>query len=390
MKKRSTMIYLLALMFLTCTGYVQADDAESSEPVLVGAFYNLSGFQAGIDIPSAQGARLAVREINQKGGIQGRPLELVLEDGKSQPEVIREKTTSLFEQHPAVTALMGFSDTDMVLAAAPIAAEQGRLFLTSGATSPHLPTQVPTYLFLACFGDNVQAAAAAEWAHDELTAHSVAIVYDATKSYTQLLQDYFRTRFEDLNGQVVSLQAFTNPDELHEAARSVGKADLVFFSAAAPEDIVNGIQVLRKGGYTGPILGGDGFDAEPLWHQHPEFDQVYFTTHAYLGADNIDPKVSAFRKAYTEAYPETPIDGFAALGYDSVYLLATAISQARSSEPGKVLEALAGIDRFAGVTGVIGYPDGSRIPRKSVSIIRVEGGRRSLAKQLVPASVPVP
>jgi len=390
MMTRSTLFMLLISMLSPYSVAVQAGDDDRSPAVTLGAFYNLNGFQAGIDVPSAQGARLAVEEINQKGGLMGRTLKLVLEDGKSRTELIRDEAASLFERHPEVTALLGFSDTDMVLAAAPVAAQHGRLFLTSGATSPRLPAQVPSYLFLACFGDNVQAAAAAEWAHEALSSRSVAIVYDTSKRYTRLLQDYFRTRFEELDGQVVSIQGFADPGELQEAVRPVGKVDLVFFSAAAPEDIATGIQALRKAGYTGPILGGDSFDAEPLWQEHPEFDRIYFTTHAYLGADNTDPKVAAFRKAYTRGYPDTSIDAFAALGYDSVNLLAAAINRAGSTDPAKVREALAGIDRFEGVTGIIGYPDGSRIPSKSVSIIHVEGGRRSLAKQLVPAHVPAP
>lgn len=390
MMMRSTLFTLLVSMLLILPGCGGSGGDAESTPVIIGVHYNLSGFQSGIDIPSAQGARLAVAEINRLGGVLGRDLQMVLEDGKSQPEVIRQQAIGLFKDYPSITASMGFSDTDMVLAAAPVAASHGRLFLTSGATSPHLPTQVPTYLFLACFGDNVQAAAGAEWAYDALAVRKVAILYDTTKSYTQLLQAYFRTRFESLNGRVVSTQGFSSKDQLTEAARSVGDADLVFLSAAAPEDIVTGIQALRRTGFSGPILGGDGFDAEPIWRQHPEFDRVYFTTHAYLGADNPDPRVTAFRKAYAEDYPDSPVDAFAALGYDTVYLLAAAITRAQSSKPDEVMMALANIKRFEGVTGTIAYPDGSRIPSKSVSIIHIEAGRRRLANQSVPVSVPSP
>ena len=69
-----------------------------------------------------------------------------------------------------VSALFGLSDTDAVLAAAPPAAAAETLFLTSGATSPQLAEQIPTYLYLACFGDNDQAAAGAEYARQTLKA----------------------------------------------------------------------------------------------------------------------------------------------------------------------------------------------------------------------------
>lgn len=361
-----------------------------SPPVVVGALYNLTGFQSGLDVPSAHGARLAAMEINRNGGVLGRKLRLVLEDGESKPEVLRAKAVALIARYPSTTALVGLSDTDMVLGAAPVAAANGKLFLTSGATSPRLPAQVPKYLFLACFGDNVQAAAAAEWAYGEMSMRTVAIVYDADKDYTNLLQGYFRMRFEELGGRVVAARSFKTRDGLNDAIGGTGKSDLVFLSAADPEDIIDGVRRLRNAGHSGPILGGDGFDAEELWQRHAELGNVFFTTHAYLGKDNPDPTVTAFREAYASAHAGSAPNAFAALGYDTVRLLAAAIARANSAEPAAVLRALAGIERFAGVTGVIDYASGSRIPRKSVSILRVERGRLSLARQMLPAKVPPP
>ncbi|MCB0108556.1 MAG: acetolactate decarboxylase, partial [Caldilineaceae bacterium] len=167
---------------------VPVDDHEpppSTAAIVLGALYNLTGAQSGLDIPSAQGAQLAVAEVNRQGGLLGRPVHLALADGESDPAVLAAKTTAMLADFPQVTAFLGLSDTDMVLGAAPVAAAAQRLFLTSGATSPQLPAQVPDYLYLACFGDNVQAAAAAEWAYAELSARRAAILYDAEMLYTQ-------------------------------------------------------------------------------------------------------------------------------------------------------------------------------------------------------------
>jgi branched-chain amino acid transport system substrate-binding protein len=390
--RRAFILYLITSAILTTQAGAQTTGSTTTEaaPVVVGALYNLTGFQSGLDIPSSHGARLAVMQINRNGGVLGRTLRLVLEDGHSQPEALRAKTALLLKRYPSMTAFVGLSDTDMVLGAAPVAAESGRLFLTSGATSPRLPVQVPKYLFLACFGDNVQAAAAAEWAYGELSARTAAIVYDAAKDYTSLLQGYFRTRFEELGGRIVTVRRFTMQAELNGVTGGIGKPDLVFLSVAAPEDIIEGVRELRKAGYSGPVFGGDSFDAEKLWQRHAELGNVFFTTHAYLGKDSPDPRVAAFREVYTSAYPGSTPDAFAALGYDTVRLLAAAIARAKSAEPAAVLEALAGIERFEGVTGVIGYASGSRIPRKSVSILRVERGQLSLARQMMPAKVPPP
>jgi len=367
----------------------QIGNAPEPVPYILGAIYNLTGSQAGLDVPSAQGARLAVEESNHCGDLLKHPVHLIIEDGESRPAVVKRKAAAMLQQFPSTLALMGLSDTDMVLAAAPVAASNKKLFLTSGATSPRLPAQVPEYLFLACFGDNVQAAAGAEWAYQDLSARTVAILFNASESYTRLLQKYFQTSFRQLGGQVLSVVSYTSKDDLSQSIRNLRKADFIYF-AAMPEDVLQGVKLLRQAGFPAPILGGDAFDSEELWAKHPEVSNVYFTTHAYLGPDNPDPQVVAFRKAYARAYPGSTPDPFAALGYDATRLVMTAWSRVESTNPSDMRQALAGIRRFQGVTGTISYADGSRIPKKSVTILRVERGQRQLVRQLLPSRVPPP
>jgi len=314
-------------------------------------------------------------------------VQLVLEDGESTPAVIERKTAALLKKYPDTAALVGLSDTDMVLAAAPVAAKSHTLFLTPGATSPRLTTQVPNYLFLAGFGDNVQAGAAAEWAYRALSARTAAVLFNESMAYTRLLHGYFEKRFRQLGGKILAIQSYASKGLLTVVQR-VPKADVVFV-AAGPEDALKVVLLLRQAGYRGPILGGDGFDSD-VWLAHPEVRNLFFTTHVYLGADNLDPRVIAFRKAYMRAFPGSIPDAFAALGYDAVQLLAAAIVQAKSAAPGDVIESLAGIEGFEGVTGSIGFASGSGIPNKSVSILRIENGRRSLARVIVPMRVPAP
>lgn len=368
---------------------IASGPAFTSEPppVVLGALYNLSGSQAALDAPSSRGAQLAVDEANGKGGVLGREIRLVQVDGESRPELIKKRTADLLKRFPALTALMGFSDTDMVLAAAPLAARHRRAFVTSGATSPRLPAQVPDYLFLACFGDNVQAAAAAEWLYRDRSARTVAVLYNSEMEYTRLLHRYFALRFEELGGKVAKISAY-EPDSVARAVGAAPPADAVFV-AAGPEDAVTATRLLRQAGYAGPIVGGDGFDSD-AWEKHAEVKDVYFTTHAYLGADNPDPRVTAFRNAYLAAYPGSSPDAFAALGYDAARLIIAAVARAGDADPARVMRALAGIQRFEGVTGTLSYPAGSRIPTKSVSILGYESGKRRLVRQLAPERVPAP
>lgn len=381
--RRARRLFCAALSLVA----IDAAIAAKPEPIMLGALYNMSGPQAALDVPSFRGAQLAIDEANRKGGVLGRPVRLVQVDGASRPATITQRTEELLQRFPSLSAVMGFSDTDMVLAAAPLAARHRLPFVTSGATSPRLPQRVPDYLFLACFGDNVQAAAAAEWLYRDRAARTVAVFYNSTMEYTRLLHRYFVTRYETLGGKVLRVSSYT-PEAVRNVIAAVPQADAVFV-AAGPEDAIAATLKLRATGYAGPIVGGDGFDSD-AWQKHAEVRDVYFTTHAYLGADNPDPHVTAFRKSYLAAYPGSPPDAFAALGYDAARLIMAAIAKAGDSDPGKVLQALAAMQRFEGVTGTVSYPAGSRIPTKTVSILGYQGGKRRLVRQLVPERVPAP
>jgi branched-chain amino acid transport system substrate-binding protein len=356
--------------------------------ITIGAVYNLTGSQRDLDLPSAQGARAAVERINRNGGILGRQVALTIVDGESQPHIVAAKTAKMLEDNPLIPGIIGLSDTDMVLAAAPVAAGHKRVFLTSGATSPLLPEQVPNYLFLACFGDNVQAAVGAEWAYSNLGARNVLILYNKKSTYSRLLQQYFRTRFEELGGRVLKTILYT-PDVLDALAIQPAKIDMVYLSAT-PDEVLTALAGLRKAGISSPVLGGDGLDIGPAWQEGREFEDVFFTTHAYLGSDNRDPRVTAFRKSFAEVFPGTGPDTFAALGFDSVNLLAEAIHKAGSIQPQAVRKALANIDGFQGVTGTISYRSDSKIPTKSVTIINVSFGKQRAVGEYIPAKTPQP
>jgi branched-chain amino acid transport system substrate-binding protein len=357
-------------------------------PVTIGAVYDVTGSQASLDGPSARGARLAAEEVNRNGGVLGRPVDLRIVDGETEPDVVRTRTTELLQQNPTIAGLVGLSDTNMVLAAAPIAARAGRVFLTSGATSPLLPAQVPEWLFLACFGDNVQAAAAAEWIFDTRGARTASIAYSTSDDYTELLQRYFATRFQQLGGRIVSTVGYDPATVDASTIAALAPADVVFL-AAQPDDAITVTSLLRKAGVATPILGGDAFDSN-AWSAHPELGDVYFTTHAYLGADSTDARVLAFRALYLGAHPNGEPDAFTALGYDATQLLLDAVERAGSDDPKDVRAALATTHDFPGVTGTISYAPGDRIPTKSVTILAVENGRKRVVTQLIPQSVPTP
>jgi branched-chain amino acid transport system substrate-binding protein len=361
---------------------------------MLGAVYNLSGGQESLDQPSWNGAQLAAAQINAGGGLLGRPVELLVADGRTDATALAAASAQLLERK--VSALLGLSDTDAVLAAAPPAAAQATLFLTSGATSPKLPEQVPNYLYLVCFGDNDQAAAGAEYAREILKAGSSYVLFDNTSDYTVLLGQYFAQSFAEQAG-VVALSA--------DYAGSAGAADLsaqiavlkalsalpdMLYIAAQPDDVATIVTQFRNAGIAQPIVGGDSYDTGSLLQLGDLAHDVYYTTHALLVADSPDAAVRQFVADYHAAYGHPPENAFAGLGYDTVMLLADTIRRAGRATRPAIVATLPTTRDFNGVTGAISYDGDSHIPRKTVSVVRVAGGERQLAAQLVPSHVPPP
>lgn len=353
--------------------------AVSAAPVKIGAVYCNAGQQKALDEPSWRGAQAAVALRNKSGGINGRPVELILIAADSSPAAVASAVRSALQANPDMAALVGLSDSDLALAAGREASKAGKVFVTSGATSPLLPNQVGGRFFLACFGDNVQAAAAAEWLRAK-GAKRVAVVYDKGKIYTRLLRRYFTEAFEAAGGFVTSVVAF-RPGEAIGLPEDWQSCDAVFVSAESADEAARAIAKLRGAGFTGPVVGGDGYDNPDFWTGNPLAKNVFYTTHAYpaRGPGAADP---AMLSAFRGNYRGTP-DAFSGLGFDAARVVMDGLAR---SERDLARQIQQGTD-VAGVTGRIAYRGRSRVPSKPVAIIDAQRPRQML-RQVTPSRVP--
>lgn len=361
----------------------------SSQPIRIGAIYNLEGPQATFDVPSARGALLAAEMINEKGGVDGRPIDLILIDGKSNLSTVTAASEELARME--VPVIIGVSDPENALAAGRPAAAHRIYFVTSGATSPGLPVQVPDYLYLACMGDNTQAAVAAEYARGVLGAENVYILYDSGKQYPTILAGYFRESFEEQNGTVIAVDTFRSDDgnvttQLAGLSAISPGPDMVYLSAETWADAAPVIEEIRRAGLTVPIFGGDGYDAPVLLTGGAEgVNDVYYTTHTYFNSSTDDPVKRSFMTRYLQKYNETAVP-FAGLGYDAVGIVAESF---RLSGPsGDFPEGIGKISLYQGVTGNLTYVDGSHVPTKTVTVMMIRNGTPVYRGEYAPAKVP--
>jgi branched-chain amino acid transport system substrate-binding protein len=381
---------MAAAMLKVAPGAAAQDSAPSGEPIKIGSPFNLTGGYASVDNPAANGAKLAVKEINAAGGVLGRPLEHFIEDGKSDVPTITSITKKLVEEN-GVHVLVGLTDTSYMLAAGPVAQEAGLPFLDVAGTAP-LITTVGDFVFMLPFGDNVQAAVAAEYVNEQ-GWKTTAILVDEAMDYTKFLAQYFKDRFtmEDIGGEVVSELAYSMGDtdfsaQLTEFVNLDPQPDFLFISAN-PGEIGTIVRQARDLGLTLPIVGGDGYDTPLLAELGGDAaTNIVFTTHQ--GIYDQTPIAEEFNAAYEAEYGNPPEAVFAALGYDAIYLMTDAIERAGTTDGAAVRDALAATQGFEGVTGTVTYEPGIRIPSKSVALIEVVDGENQLIEIVVPEVIP--
>ena len=364
----------------------QQPAAPAAETVKIGALYGVTGGMSSIDAPGMNGMKLAAKQINAAGGVLGKQIELIAIDGKTDQTATTNAASEMINVHKVV-AIGGLNDSTFALAAGPIAQKAGIPFVTAGATLPTLPEQIGDYFFMAPFGDDAQAYAIADYAIDDLGAKTAYMLVDQAYDFTTALAKFFKERFTSRGGTIVLEDIYKSGDTDFSAQIAKVKAldpkpDVLFISAVPSEAGLTTKQ-FREAGLTAPILSGDGFDTPLIAEVAGEnADDVYYSTHA--GLDNPDPKVQNFVKAYTEEYGRPPENAFAALGYDTLNLIADAIKRAGSTDPKAIRDALAATQGFNAVTGQISYASGQRKPDKSITIIKVQDGKYSFVKEIKP------
>ena len=403
MKKLLFLLVTLVLVLAACSSGSGSNSSPSpggspapggssgSEPsggvIKIGALFNLTGGQASLDVPSLAGFQLAAEEINAAGGINGKKIEVVSVDAKTDTTSATNGMQELIDVHKVV-AVAGFSDTTFVTAAGPVAQAAGIPFITSGATSPLIPDLVGDYMFMAAFGDDAQSYAIADYAMEKLNAKTAWILTDTSSDFTNNVSVFFKDRFTSKGGQILLEDKYDGASDNDFSAQitrlqSLNPQPDVLMVSALPDKAGIVVKQIRDKGINIPIVSADGFDTPNLVEMGgvPQSNNVYFATHVAL--ESSDPLVSNFVAAYKAKTGHAPENGFAALGYDAMNLIADAIKRAGSEDPKAIRDALNATKGFKAVTGEISFETG-RVPKKSVTIIKVQDGKFEFADQVTP------
>ncbi|HJW83788.1 MAG TPA: ABC transporter substrate-binding protein [Anaerolineae bacterium] len=327
------------------------------------------------------GAELAVKEINDAGGLDvggtKYKIELTVEDNEDKAESAAAAAQKLATA--GVVAMIGPNASRNAIPAAEVAESSKMPMISPWSTNVKTTLDAQTgqpkkYVFRAAFIDDFQGVVAAKFALNELKTAKPAVLYDVASEYNKGIAEVYKKTMEENGVQVVSFETYTTGDKDFSSQLTKIKqtgADSLFLPNYYTEVPLQ-VQQAHKLGFTGPAVGSDSWgNLELITLCGADCEGLYFTTH--YAADIATPKAQKFIKAYEAAYGKTP-DDVAALTYDSFGLIFQSIQAAGKIDRESVRNALAAITAYEGVTGNMQFK-GTGDPIKSAVVIQIKNGK---------------
>ncbi len=323
-------------------------------------------------------AQLAVKQINAKGGVRGRPVELAVADDSGSEDVAVRVAETLYAD-PAVVAVVGHLSSGASIAAAQVygAGATPVVMISPSASSPDL-SGINPYVFRVCPSDLQHGPRLARFAWQTLSARRAGIIY-INNDYGRGVRRTFAAEFTRLGGTVVEADPYvpTTPslEPYLSRLRRSGAVDVLLLAAERPgAELV--LREMRALGIGWPVVGGDaltGIEAD----EGGALAEGVRVSSAYL-PDRRDERNVAFVADYARAYPGQRPDHRGAGAYDAVFLLAHAIESAgprRRAIRDYLAHVGHGKPAFEGVTGAIAFDSSGDVPAKTVVIGVVRGGQ---------------
>ena len=402
MKRLSGLLVLVLMLALLVPGCAAeegtdggTDGAASDEKVIIGAALCQTGIQAPLDEPALRGAQLAVDELNANGGILGREVELVAMDGKSDPVTVGNVAKQMLEQ--GAVAIIAPSDFDFGGPASREAQAAGAVGISPCASSPlYGSAALGDMQFTMSMWNTTMGAVTAEYAYNDLGYRSVYVITDDFIDYTKSLSKYFIVRFEELGGEVIFEDTYTQGQADVSAQLARIKAldtppDFIYISSYMP-DLALMIRTLRESGVTQPVVGGDSYDDPGLFEAlGAEYgSEVYFDTHGYMSNDG-NPGYEDWAAAYEEKFGEAPEAVWILPGYDVVMVLAEAMEIAGTTDGPEVAKAMEE-NTFDLFTGELDWSDAAsgHEPNKAAALVKLTGGVPEFLGWKIPEKLPAP
>ncbi|OFI45934.1 branched-chain amino acid ABC transporter substrate-binding protein [Floricoccus penangensis] len=351
----------------------------------IGYNLELTGAVAAYGSQEKMGADLAVKEINESGGINGKKIEVVSKDNKSDNAEAASVASSLVSNDKVVAAV-GPATSGAAKATIPNMTQAGVPLITPSGSDDSLTLmkngRLNEFAFRTIFQDSDQGRIISTYVTNNLKAQKVLIYYDNSSDYAKGIYSSFKKNFK---GDIVDTVTFQSGDKDFQATLS--KVKKLNYDAIVMPGYYNETGLITKQarelGITAPIIGGDGFASDTyvqLSGKKAATDVHYVA--AFSPKAPASSKTEPFIKNFKKANNQEP-SAFAALAYDAVYMIKEAAEKGKVEDSAQLAKELAQIKDFNGVTGVMTI-DKNHNPIKSAVIVTLDNGVESKAEVVNP------
>lgn len=365
-------IIIIAVSRNPQSGSPQGDSGAKTEPIVVGGVMPLTGDGAAYGIPIQRAGEIALEEINAAGGVGGRELKVVWEDGKCDAKEATAAAQKLINIDQ-VKVIFGGVCSSETLAIAPLAETAKVLVVSPSSTSPDV-TGAGDFIFRTSPSDAAAGAVAANYAYGKMSARKAAVISE-TKDYAQGLRRVFTEQFAVLGGEIVADETFNTGDtDMRTQILKIKKAgpDVIYI---LPQTPAPGVLILKQ-------LKANGVDAKLLTAEVMLVRTVVEENKADMeGLTGIEPwfdaegeLASAMLKSYESNHNEDPpFPSFMANMYSQFYLLKEGI-EAHGLNTEELRDWLYGLKGWSHALGTVTFDANGDPVELPYSVKKVEGG----------------
>lgn len=368
--RKINMFVVGAMMLIGGCG--KSGEVAKPETIKIGGMAPLTGALAIYGVTTTNGAELAVKEINENGGVLGKKIEYVMLDTKGDSTEAVMAYNKLVDEK--VAGIIGEVTSKPTLAVAEVAVQDNMPLITPTGTQMDI-TEVGPNIFRVCFTNPYQGKVLAITSKERLGADTVAVMLNNSSDYSDGIAKAFIEESEKLGMKVMGVEGYSDGDKDFRPQLTKLAAmnpDVILIPEYYEQAALIATQA-REVGVKSIFVGSDGWDgiAKTLDQSaYAAIENSYFTNH--FSMEDQSEKIQDFLKDYREAYKEDP-SAFSALGYDAVYMMKSAIEKAGSTDKQKIVDALKGIE-YDGVTGYLTFDDHNN-PIKAVTVLKIENGK---------------
>ncbi len=330
-------IALFTLLFLLGC----ASNPQTAETIKIGFSGPLTGEIANWGQNDLAGATLAVKEINEQGGINGKKVELIVEDDKSASADSVTAFNKLINVDKVIGIIAG-GGSGATSPAVPIAQNDGVPVVVAVASAPNI-TKTGDFIFRVMPMDNFQGKFAAEFIFEKLEKKKAAILY-VKNDWGEGLKDIFKQSFLDLGGEITYESGLlqTDNDFKTEIAKIKDSGADVLYCPIYPDAAVTAFKQIKEAELNLPIVCGDAIDGSEVIKSDSAEGIIYTTSKINL------PEQFRQKIVSQKGFENLQVFIAAPLGYDATKALLLAIEKAGTDK--KAISDELAKTNFAGVS----------------------------------------